>query len=251
MVLRLPSLRMPSSPSLPTADPAPSDRCTSLAAGACLRGFRQRLRRHQHGGFDVSRSRRPGQLANGEPEPIGRRQNHGLAGYLDTNSGQHRQRVIPACGHCDLADRLGEQLGGHDSRLIGQGRQRRVVLDRHGRQGEFRAAAVQQHPGAFHADIHRFGRKRPCDIRQQPPGHQNASRRSYLGCNLYFGRNLVVESRDGQAILGTGQQARRRAPEPSAWSAGCGPPRPPRRRSLRARAGTSNRRDQPSLSPRP
>ena len=175
-------------------------------AGACLRGFRQSLGRYQHGGFDVRRRRRPGQLANGEPEPIGGRQNHGLAGYLDTNSGQHRQRVIPACGHRDLADRLGEQLGGDDPGLIGQGRQRRVVLDRHGRQGEFRAAAVQQHPRAFHADIHRFGRKRPCDVRQQPSGHQNASRRSYLGCNLYFGRHFVVESRDGQAIVGTCQQ---------------------------------------------
>ena len=71
------------------------------------------------------------------------------------------QRVVPAGGHRDLADRLGEEIRGNHARLVGQGGQRRVVLDRHRGQRELRAAAVQQHPGALDADIHRLGRGAP------------------------------------------------------------------------------------------
>ena len=49
---------------------------------------------------------RPGELANGEPESVGGRQNDLLAGDLDANAGQHRQRVVTAGGDGDLADGL-------------------------------------------------------------------------------------------------------------------------------------------------
>ena len=80
------------------------------AVGAGLRGFGQRLRRHQHRGLDIGGFRRPGQLANRKPEPVGGRQNHLLAGDLDPDAGQHRQRVVAAGGDGDLTDGLGEQL---------------------------------------------------------------------------------------------------------------------------------------------
>jgi hypothetical protein len=113
------------------------------AVGAGFRGFCQRLGRYQHGGLDIGGFRRPGQLAHCKPEPVGGRQNHLLAGNLDADAGQHRQRVIAAGGNGNLTDGLGEQLRGDDTRLVGQSRQRRVILDRHGRERETGAAAGQ------------------------------------------------------------------------------------------------------------
>ena len=115
-----------------------------------------------------ARGRRPGQLAHGQPESVGGGQNDLLAGDLDADAGQHRQRVIPAGRDRDLTDRLGEQIRGHHTGLLGQRRQRRVVLDRHGRQRESGATAAQRHPGALDADVHRLGRQRPGDVGQQP-----------------------------------------------------------------------------------
>ena len=129
-----------------------------------LRGFGQRLGRHQYGRFDIRRIRRPGQLPDRKPEPVGRGQNHALAGDFDADAGQHRQSVIAAGSHRHLPDRFGEQVGGNDTRLVGQGWQRRIVLDSHRRQGEFRTTAVEQDPCALDADVHRFGRQRPGDI---------------------------------------------------------------------------------------
>ncbi len=68
------------------------------------------------------------------------------------------------------------------------------------------ATAGQRHPGAFDADVNRLRRQRPHDIGEQPTRYQNASRRGYFSCDLDFCGNLVVESRDGQPVIGSGEQ---------------------------------------------
>ena len=219
MVLRLPLLRMPSRPSLPTSRPPPTTGALRSRRSG-LGGLGQSLGRDQHRGLDVGGLRRPRQLANREPEPVGRRQNDLLAGNLDPDAGEHRQRVVTAGGNGDLADRLGEQISGDHAGLVGQGRQRRVVLDGHRRQRESCAAAGQRHAGALDADVDRLGRQRPGDVRQQPSGYQNASRRSDFGRNLNLGRDFVVESGDRQTVVGAGEQAHRPAPARSAGWAG-------------------------------
>ena len=211
------------------------------AVGARLGCLGQGLRRCQDRRLDVCRIRRPGQLPHGQAEPIGGRQNDLLTGDLDPDAGEHRQRVVAARGDGHLADGLVEELGGDHAGLVGERGQRRVVLDGHRGQREPRAAAAQQYPGALDADVDGLGGQCPGDVRQQPAGYQNASRRSDFGGNAEPRPRLRSRIRRWSARRRSRSGARRRAPARWAWWAGCGQPTPRRRRSLPVPGETSNR----------
>src|SRR6266568_3243480 len=104
--------------------------------------------------------------------------------------------------HCDLGHR-----GGEPGRVDGTGggrhlRQRRVVLDRHRRQGEPGTAAdqLQVRPDRGHVD--RLGGQRLGDLGEQPAGDQ----RGTVGVALHVGTDLaghlVVEAGYGQPPTG-------------------------------------------------
>ena len=57
----------------------------------------------------------------------------------------------------------------------GAGRQLRVVVDRHGRQAEPRAAARDGDAGAIDRDLDGLVRQRLGDVGEQPAGHQGAA----------------------------------------------------------------------------
>ena len=85
-------------------------------------------------------------------------------------------------------------------------RQRRIVLDRHQRQREPRAAAADRDLGSVHREVHGVRRQRPADLGQQPAADQRPAGDRGVHLDLDLGRDLVVEAGDGQRAVGDLQQ---------------------------------------------
>ena len=112
---------------------------------------------------------------------------------LQPDPGEHRQRVVAAGRHRDLAHRLGQPVGRDGAGQLRHRGQLRVVLDRHGRQAEPAAAAGDRRPRAVDDQVHRLGRQRTGDVGQQPAGHQHPTGIADGRVELDPGRGLVVE----------------------------------------------------------
>ena len=117
VVLRPPPSK-PMMPSLPRLSPgAPARR---RPRRRCHRpgGVGEHAGGDEHGGVQPGRHGRPAQLADGEPVAVGGDQGQRVLGDLDPDPGQRGQRVVPARGDSDLADRRGERVGADGSPVV-------------------------------------------------------------------------------------------------------------------------------------
>ena len=186
-MLRLPSLRMPSSPPCRRPRRRPTTGARRPTAPG-LRGFGQRLGRHQHGRFDVRRI--PSTRSAHEPRagtcrspPKPRSRRRFRRGCRSTSAECHPVLRRPRPGRSPrrtAPTEINRSRSGSDGNVG-------VVLDGHRRKGELRATAVQLHPGASTlTSTGLAGSARV--ISATAPGDQNTSRRSDLGCNSALGR---------------------------------------------------------------
>ena len=151
-------------------------------------------------------------------------------------------------GDGDLADRLGEGVAVDDAggrRHVGQ---RRVVLDRQGRQAELRVAAGDGQPRPLGDDVDRVRRQRPGDLGEQPARHQDAA--ALAGLDVDLRRAPTPRSRSRRPTAGCPRPpaGSRRARAPTAAAAGCAPSTRRPRRAPHVPPGTSSRQPTPAAA---
>ena len=196
----------PSSSRVVVRRPPASNPTQSFALHAGSQGDRHLVTRGQRLGRAVERARgderdrgqagllgRPGELACRQPVAVGGHQRQLLAVDLDPDSGENRQRVVAAGRDRDLAHGTGEDLARDGSRRGRHGRQRRVVVHRHGQQREAGVAAGHHHLAALGHDLDWPGRQAARNVGEQPARDEDPTRLADVGVDLDPGRDLVVE----------------------------------------------------------
>src|SRR3984957_11844031 len=208
----IPSPPAPSSPgsasAMDTSAPAVSARAVSASARAGTSTAADRSGRAgvQRSSRTASRERSgrwgagggAARAGDGEPVAVGGDQGESLALDLDPDAGQRGERVVPAGRGGRLAYRGRERVTPDGARRRGHLRQGRVVLGRHGQQGERRAATGERGPRAVGDDLHRAGGQAPGDLREQAAGDQGLAFLLRLDRHPGLRRDVIVEAGQGQ-----------------------------------------------------
>jgi hypothetical protein len=172
-----------------------------------LRGVGERARAHQRDLGDARVGRVPPELAQREAVPVGREQGDLLALDLDADAGQQGQGVVAAGGDRHLGDGAGHLVAVDRARERGHRRQLRVVLDRHGEQGEPAGAAGDGHLGAVELHVDRLVRQRAGDLGEQAARDQHRARLAHVRRDLGARRHLVVEGGEAERAVRLGLDA--------------------------------------------
>ena len=159
------------------------------AAGQRAGGVAEHPGGDEHGGVEPGRDRRPAQLADREPVPVGGDQGQRVLVDLHPDAGQRGQRVVPARGDGHLADGARRTRRRRRSPWSPACRQRRVLLGGQQHQGERGAAALDGRPGPVGGEVDRLGgqatarsrraacpRPAPCRARRPAPGSSTGRR---------------------------------------------------------------------------